>query len=249
MEPVVVLILFAVFLGALSQRVTGMGFGLVSGPFLVLLLDPFSGIVLVNICGIAAALSVFARTFAEVEWPPLRQLALGAVIGTVPGALLASSLPTPLLQILIGSLIVLSLISSLTLGRLGHRIPANFGTRISTGLLSGAMSAAAGTGGPAVSAYAVLTSWEQRSFAATLQPFLVVGTTSAVVMKVIVNGGVWPDLEIGTWIGLALVLVAGLIGGDWLSRRIETSIARTGMLVLAFGGGISALVKGAAALV
>ena len=243
------LILFAVFLGALSQRVTGMGFGLVSGPFLVLLLDPFSGVILVNICGIVAASSVFVRTFAEVEWPSFRQLALGAVIGTVPGALIASRLPTPPLQILIGALIVVSLISSLTLGRLGRRIPANLGTRLGTGLLSGAMSAAAGAGGPAVSAYAVLTNWQQRSFAATLQPFLVAGTASAVVMKVIVNGGTWPHLQIGTWIGLALVLAAGLIGGDWLSRRIDVGIARVGMLVLAFGGGIAALIKGAVGLV
>ncbi|WP_092010908.1 sulfite exporter TauE/SafE family protein [Brevibacterium siliguriense] len=249
MEPVVVLILFAVFLGALSQRVTGMGFGLVSGPFLVLLLDPFSGVILVNICGIIASFSVFVRTFAEVEWPPFRHLALGAVIGTVPGALLSSSMPTPPLQILIGALIVVSLISSLTLGKLGRSIPANFGTRLTAGLFSGAMSAAAGAGGPAVSAYAVLTTWEQRSFAATLQPFLVVGTASAVVMKVIIDGGAWPQLEIGVWIGLGLVLVGGLVGGDRLARHIDVAIARIGMLVLAFGGGIAALVKGLLGLV
>ena len=248
-EPVVVLILFAVFLGALSQRVTGMGFGLVSGPFLVLLLDPFSGVILVNICGIVASFSVFVRTFAEVEWPPFRHLALGAVIGTVPGALLSSSMPTPLLQILIGALIIVSLISSLTLGKLGRSIPANLGTRMTAGLFSGAMSAAAGAGGPAVSAYAVLTNWEQRSFAATLQPFLVVGTASAVVMKVIVHGGAWPHLEFGVWIGLGLVLVAGLVGGDRLAHHIDVGIARIGMLVLAFGGGIAALVKGILALV
>ena len=248
-EPVVVLILFAVFLGALSQRVTGMGFGLVSGPFLVLLLDPFSGVILVNICGIVASFSVFVRTFAEVEWPPFRHLALGAVLGTIPGALLSAALPTAPLQILIGVLIVVSLISSLTLGKLGRTIPANLGTRLTAGLFSGAMSAAAGAGGPAVSAYAVLTNWEQRSFAATLQPFLVVGTASAVVMKVIVHGGTWPHLEAGVWIGLGLVLVAGLAGGDWLARYIDVGVARIGMLVLAFGGGIAALVKGLQALV
>src|SRR5699024_7295779 len=158
-------------------------------------------------------------------------------------------LPPPPRQILIGALIVVSLISSLTLGRLGRRIPANLGTRLGTGLLSGAISAAAGAGGPAVSAYAVLTNWQQRSFAATLQPFVVSVTASAVVMKVIVDGGAWPHLQIGTLIGLALVIAAGLIGGDWLSLRIDVGIARVGMLVLAFGGGIAALIKGAVGLV
>src|SRR5699024_7123608 len=110
-------------------------------------------------------------------------------------------------------------------------------------------SAAAGAGGPAVSSYAVLTNWQQRSFAATLQPFLVAGTASAVVMKVIVNGGTWPHLQIGTWIGLALVLAAGLIGGDWLSRCIDVGLARGGRVVLAYGVRNAALIKGAVVLV
>ena len=98
-----------------------------------------------------------------------------------------------------------------------------------------------------MSAYAVLTNWEQRSFAATLQ--LRRRTASAVVMKVIIDGGTWPHLEAGVWIGLGLVLVAGLAGGDWLARYIDVGVARIGMLVLAFGGGIAALVKGLLALV
>ena len=80
-EPVVVLILAAVFIGALAQRITGMGFGLVSGPFLVLLLDPVSGVLLVNLCGIVAAATVFARTWREVEWPVFWKLAVGTVVG------------------------------------------------------------------------------------------------------------------------------------------------------------------------
>src|SRR5699024_11367980 len=98
-------------------------------------------------------------------------------------------------------------------------------------------------------AYAVLTTWEQRSVAAALQPVPGGGAAAAVVMQLIVHGGVWPDLQIGTWIGLGLVLAAGLVGGDWLSRRIDVGIARAGMLVLAFGGGIAALIKGAVGLV
>ena len=244
MESVVVLILFAVFLGAVSQRVTGMGFGLVSGPFLVLLLDPFSGVVLVNICGIIASGTVFVRTWKEVEWGSFWRLSVGTVIGTIPGAILAAYLPAPPLQILIGLLIVVSLISSMIIGRVGKTIPANFGTKFTTGVISGTMSAAAGTGGPAVSAYAVLTKWEQRAFAATLQPFLVVGTTSAVIFKAVFDHSAWPQLEAPTWIAIAVVLVAGLLGGDWLSKKIESATARIAMIVLALGGGTATLVKG-----
>ena len=248
MEPVVVLILFAVFLGAVSQRVSGMGFGLVSGPFLVLLLDPFSGVVLVNICGIVASGTVFVRTWREAEWGSFWKLSLGTVIGTVPGAFLAAALPAPPLQVLIGVLIIVSLISSMIIGRIGKTMPANFTTKFTTGFLSGTMSAAAGTGGPAVSAYAVLTKWEQRTFAATLQPFLVVGTTSAIIFKAVFDHSAWPQLTAPTWIGIAAVLVAGLVSGDWLSQKIESSTARIAMIVLALGGGTATLVKGLAHL-
>ena len=244
MEPVVVLILFAVFLGAVSQRVTGMGFGLVSGPFLVLLLDPFSGVVLVNICGIIASGTVFVRTWREAEWGAFWTLTLGTVIGTIPGALLVAVLPASPLQVLIGLLIIVSLISSMVIGRIGKTMPANFGTKFATGLLSGTMSAAAGAGGPAVSAYAVLTKWDQRRFAATLQPFLVVGTTSAVVFKAVFDHSAWPQLAAHTWIGIVTVLVAGLISGDWLSKKIEPSTARIAMIILALGGGAATLIKG-----
>ena len=244
MEPVVVLILFAVFLGAVSQRVTGMGFGLVSGPFLVLLLDPFSGVVLVNICGIVASGTVFVRTWREAEWGAFWKLSLGTVIGTIPGALLAAALPAPPLQKLIGVLIIASLISSMIIGRTGKTMPANFGTKVATGILSGTMSAAAGTGGPAVSAYAVLTKWDQRRFAATLQPFLVVGTTSAVIFKAVFDQSAWPQLAAPAWIGIAAVLIAGLVCGDWMSKKVESSTARIAMIILALGGGTATLVKG-----
>src|SRR5699024_5065844 len=110
-----------------------MGFELVSGPFVVLLLDPFSGVILVNICGIVSASSVCVRTVAVVVWPSFRQLASGAGIGTAPGAHIASDPPTPPLQILIGALIVVALVSSRTLGRLGRRSRANIGARLGTG--------------------------------------------------------------------------------------------------------------------
>ncbi|WP_309132264.1 sulfite exporter TauE/SafE family protein [Brevibacterium sp.] len=244
MEPVVLLILFAVFLGALSQRVTGMGFALVCGPFLVLLLDPFSGVVLVNLCGILASSVVFARTWREVEWPSFWQLALGAILGAVPGALLAASLPVPPLQILIGSLIVVSIISSLIIGHIGHTLPARPAAKLTAGLLSGAMSASAGTGGPAISAYAVLTKWEHRAFAATLQPFLIVGAGFAVVLKLSMDDNAWPELDAGTWVAIVLVLAAGLSLGEWLSKRLPVSAARVTMIVLALGGGVATLIKG-----
>src|SRR5699024_7790710 len=46
----------AVLAGAMAVRTTGMGFALLSSPFLVMALGPFEGILVTNVCGIVAAL-------------------------------------------------------------------------------------------------------------------------------------------------------------------------------------------------
>ena len=44
----------AVFVGASTQRISGMGFALVASPFLVIVLGPHAGITLVNLLGAKA---------------------------------------------------------------------------------------------------------------------------------------------------------------------------------------------------
>ncbi|MGO1354328.1 MAG: sulfite exporter TauE/SafE family protein, partial [Brachybacterium tyrofermentans] len=44
----------SVFIGAISQRATGMGFALLSAPFLVLVLGPLQGILAVNAASVLA---------------------------------------------------------------------------------------------------------------------------------------------------------------------------------------------------
>ena len=46
-----VLVIAAVLIGSSMQRITGMGFALVAAPFLVLLLGPIDGVIVVNVCG------------------------------------------------------------------------------------------------------------------------------------------------------------------------------------------------------
>src|SRR5699024_3197538 len=128
MGPVILLILLAVFIGALSQRLTGMGFALVSGPFLVLLMDPLAGVVLVNLCGIVSSLIVLWRTYREADWKLAGGLIVAATVGTLPGALLAVLMPGAALEVFIGALVVVALTSSLVLNLYAPPIPRNTGT-------------------------------------------------------------------------------------------------------------------------
>src|SRR5660398_269749 len=71
----------SVVAGAGTQRVTGLGFALVSSPLLVLVAGPFNGVLLANVLSLTVNLVVLAMTWREVE--VLRAAAAGA--GAVPG--------------------------------------------------------------------------------------------------------------------------------------------------------------------
>jgi len=62
------LVLAAVVMGAGMQRITGMGFALVAAPFLVLLLGPVEGVVLVNLCGAVTAGAIIFRVVRDIDF-------------------------------------------------------------------------------------------------------------------------------------------------------------------------------------
>jgi hypothetical protein len=90
-----------------------------------------------------------------------------------------------------------------------------------------------------------LARWEQRSFAATLQPvFMTMGALS-VLTKTLLGaagtGGMPP-----WWVapGVVLTVVLGVRIGGVVARRVSLSTARTVALVLAGLGGAITLVRG-----
>ena len=99
-----------IFSGALTQRVTGMGFGLVASPFLVLLLGAGDGVPLVQLLSLVASLVVLISVFGDVEWRKAFTLLVPALIGLLPGWWLSTVLPPAALGVLVGVLIVLALL-------------------------------------------------------------------------------------------------------------------------------------------
>ncbi len=116
------LVLAAVFVGAVAQRVTGLGFALVVSPVLVILLGPFDGVLIVNLCGALSAAIILAGVRRHVEWRRYLFLAIPALVGIVPGALLAYLLPDEALEIGIGRLLIAALTTSLVLRRTARAI-------------------------------------------------------------------------------------------------------------------------------
>lgn len=226
----------AVLLGAATQRLTGMGFALVSAPLLVVIVGPLTGVQLLQVFGIIASLLVLAQVWRDVEVGKALLLLAPALVGIIPGAYVARTLPAPVLAVVVGGMVVVALLAVV----LSERARVFTGTRglLSAGLLSGFMNATAGVGGPAVALYAVSTQWGHRAFVATVQLYFV----ALAVASLFALG--WPSLDASTW-GVALgAMVVGLGLGHVLAERVRADVARALMIGVAITGALVTVIKG-----
>ncbi len=237
----VVLLPLGVLAGALTQRVTGVGFALVSAPLLVLAAGPFEGIILANLLGLLVCAVVLARTWRDVEWRRGILLAIPALLVIPVGAYVARTVPGPPLLVLIGSLVLVAL----GLVRYTSRLTALHGPAgaIAAGASSGFMNVTAGVGGPAMVLYAASTRWEHARFVATFQFYSMLVNAASLTAK----GGI-AGLEPGVVAVAVAALAAGLVAGDLLARRVSRDRASRAVMVLAVVGAMSTVVKGLVSL-
>jgi uncharacterized membrane protein YfcA len=157
----------AVLVGAGAQRVTGLGFSLVASPFMVLLLGPFDGVLVINACGTVTSVIVLTQVWRDVDVGRAGLMIVSALPAVAVGAWMARSLPAPPLAVVLGALIIVALVAVVTSER--ARVLRGTPGAVVAGLGSGFFNVTVGAGGPAIAVYAVSTGWAQRRFAATAQ--------------------------------------------------------------------------------
>jgi uncharacterized membrane protein YfcA len=236
------LVLGAVVMGAGMQRVTGMGFALVAAPFLVLLLGPVEGVVLVNVCGAVTAGAIIFRVRRDIDWKRYMALAASALLGIVPAAFLVRYLPPSVLEISIGVTLAVGLTVLLVMK--SAVLPQRRRYLFTAGALSGLMNTAAGVGGPAVSIYSMATRWQHKSFAATMQPYFFTIGAFSLVSKAVTAPASFPVLPLTMWLAVAAACLIGLVLGDLASKRVSTRAAQILLIVLAYLGAAATIVRG-----
>ncbi|MGC0272566.1 TSUP family transporter [Pseudactinotalea sp. Z1739] len=238
-----VLVILAVFIGALAQRATGLGFAMISAPVLVLLLGAFDGVLLVNLCGAVAALLIITRVWHLIDWRQFRLLTVPALLAVVPGTIISVLFTGPGLQIIVGVILIVALTASLIVRR-SFRPVAITPSALLSGAVSGFTNTTAGVGGPALSVHAVLTRWDHRAFAATIQPYFVVSGMVAFIAKVAAAPEGLPAYAWWLWLMIVGAILTGLAAGEWVSTRISARAARIAVILLAYGGGVVAVIDG-----
>lgn len=239
----IILLLALMLVGAFAQRVTGMGFGLIVSPFVVLLLGPYSGVMILNIAAVVSASMVLTRVWRDVDWRRLALLAPTTIVGIVVGGMLAHALEADWLEAMVGALLVVGLATSQLIGRTGF-VARSRGWTLGSGFAAGAMNSAAGIGGPAMTVCAVLTRWPQRTFSATLQPFFMMTGLASFATKYVIDPGRMIQLGWAVWVAIVVTILAGVWVGGLVAHRVSASAGRRAVYALSYAGGAVTLLKG-----
>ncbi|WP_394249695.1 TSUP family transporter [Arthrobacter pityocampae] len=237
------IVLASILVGAIAQRIAGLGFALLIAPFLVIILGPHEGVLLVNLCGVVSSAIIVGRVWKDIDWSMFRWLVVPSLFGSIPGSFLAVALPSAPLSVTVGAVVLVALTVSLVLQRSDVVVRGNAPKAVA-GFSAGVTNSMAGVGGPAVSAYALLARWPQRPFAATLQPFFVCIGSVTLVTKLLLDPAQAPVLAPWMWIAIGLAIVAGIVTGEKLGRFIRDDQACLFVIVIAFIGAGLAVVKG-----
>lgn len=240
MSAELVLMPLGVVAGALTQRITGVGFALVCAPLLVLVAGPFEGVVLSNLLGLVLSAVVFASQWRQTEWRRGLLLAIPALLAIPPGAWVAHHMPAAQLMVVIGISVILALGAVVLSDR--ARVLGGTSGAVVAGGMSGFMNVTAGVGGPAIVLYAVSTAWEHRRFVATFQFFSIFTNLASLAAK----GGLPRVSPIALVLALT-ALAVGLAGGELLARRVDHGRARQLAIGLALAGATFTVIKGALA--
>ena len=215
---------------------TGLGFALVSGPLLVLVLDPFNGIALANILSAAISALVLLRTFRDTDWRAVGKLLIGLAVGMPLGVLVVYSLPSEMLLIVVGSITGIAVLFALFKRSL--RIFKGTPGSIAAGAVSGFSNVTAGVGGPALALYGAATAMSVQAFIPTVQAVGLVTNAISIAAK--------PTLHIPLplLLGSFGCVAFGLILGSLLRRFVPASRAQKLALMLALIGSLAATVRG-----
>lgn len=243
----VLLLALVFFIGATMQRVSGMGVGLLAGPVLSLVLGPIEGILVVNvIAAVNAAMSTW-NVRGNVQWKMVTIIGSVMVLGSLPAAWLITKVSTPVLQIVVGLLLVWALLT-VTIGKrhvptIDGKVPAML-----SGVMAGFMNTVAGVAGPAITVYALASRWPQIPYSATLQPLFVMSGLISFTLKTISGSGDLSSVHWTIWPAGVIACIIGIAVGARLSHKVDRGKARNLAVTVALLGAVSVLVRGVASL-
>lgn len=227
-------------LASFLRGLTGFGFAIVATPLLALVLPPALAVPIVIALQIPAGIQTGMADWANTDRKAALVSCLAGVPAILPGLYVVSTVPSEIMRMIVGCVVVLSAVA-LSFGLRLDRGPRTY-ELMGAGALSGFLMGAAGMAGPPVIMLVLASNWTAARSRATLSlVFFLLGCASFLL-------GWWRGVVTGESIFLTALYTPGLFAGQAFGSRLFvkldrrryqsislSTVAATGLLVIIRG--------------
>ena len=233
MDPQIILLNIAVIAAAALQSATGIGFGVIAGPILLIVLNDGSAIHISIMLNLLIALLVAPSLRQHTSIPVLKNLAIGIAVGSPIGLLVFLSISTALLKVLAGIAVVLTLY--FTVRRNQSRSASNDTSPTSTesvsiGMVAGIMGACLAMPGPIPAAWMSARGFHKDAIRATILSMFIFAYAIALGLQFALAGIDVATMRFTAFLAPATIL--GMVIGKAVSRRISAKLFRKILLTV-----------------
>lgn len=218
----------AVFAAALLQAATGIGFGVIAGPILLLMLNSASAIQVSIILSLVTALVLAPSIFKRIDKSLFRLLVFGTGIGIPLGIFIFLHINIHALKILAAVAVAFMALTTAGVFR-PHNDQNNDGysnrASVGIGVISGVMSSSLGMPGPVPAAWMITKSLTKEVIRATILLLFIPSYCAALIFQSVAPGLI--DDVIRWSLELLPATVAGVLIGKVLEPRISAHAFKT----------------------
>lgn len=214
-----------VFFAAALQSATGIGFGVIAGPIMLLLMNNSNSIQISIILNLLISILLVRSIRLEFDKPILKQLLIGSLLGLPLGLLIFLFVDVVTLKILAGVAVfftALMVIRKNIQKKRPAETPPHRRSALIAGIVSGLMSSSLAMPGPVVAAWMSATGIEKQVVRATTLALFVFSFSAALLLQIPVVG--IESTTLWTCLKLAPATIAGVyvgrLVGTWLTERI-----------------------------
>lgn len=229
-------LVIVVFLAGFVQGFSGFGSVLLALPLLALFMDVKTAIPLMALAGLPLTVFLMIPLWKHLDWRKISPLAIGSLAGVPCGVFLLRTLPSTVIMIVIGVILLLYGLYGLLINPV--TLAPNKGWGYAFGFLSGSLGGGFSTPGPPAIIYASLQTWSPDEIKVTLQGyFFIVGIL--IVALQAVSGAITANV-IRYFLVAIIPITAGTYAGNAFGGKLPESVyRRVVFLLLALMGIIS----------
>jgi uncharacterized membrane protein YfcA len=225
MDQEILTLSVAVFAASALQSATGIGFGIIAGPVLLVVLNDSSAIQISIVLNLLIASLLAPSIRQEVHRVLLGKLLIGIGIGTPLGLLIFLSIDIDLLKAFASIIVLFTLIMVIRSNRMGAQEIENLPDQtesVVVGAVAGIMGGSLAMPGPVPAAWMAAKGFDKNTVRATILMMFVFAYALALALQFIFAEISTDTLKICA--SLTPATVAGILVGKFLSKRMSANI-------------------------